>query len=345
MKSKYLKLLPILLSIVILSNSCQHQEERRQPNISKVKSPKQTIRLEQELYKIPAGETRQGLLQIEKKYPELLSLFLKGIMNINDTSKNQNYTMKVMDEYLHHPQMIALNDTIQLVFKNFNTIEKELDLLIQNYAYYFPQNPRIQLFTYTSQFGPRAFFYPPYLGIGLDLYLGKDYKYYASMGFPNFFIQRLEKKYIATDAAFILVQDMKDEPLKRGATLLDMMIYYGKIYYVASMLLPERKLADFFYYTDQNWKWCKDNEKQIWSFFIDGDWLYDNSYLNYSKFIEDAPTTLGMPAGAPDRVGRWTGYQIVKKYMEKYPKTSLTELINLTSGQEILTKSGYKPFK
>ncbi len=345
MISKYLKLLSILLCLIIISIQCNSSGKRSQPDISKISDPAPAIRLEQELYRIPAGKTREGITALEKKYPELMDFFIRGVMNINDTSPDRNYAMNVLDEYLHHPQMIQLNDTIQLVFKDFSRYEKELAILIKNYRYYFPELPAPQLVTYTSQFGPKSFYFSPYLGVGLDLYLGKDYPYYASMGFPDFFIKRFESKYIATDAAFNIVQDLKADPLKRGAMLLDMMVHYGKIYYIASYLLPEKNIQDFFYYSDEDWKWCIDNEKEIWSFFIDGDWLYAKQLVNYSKFIEDAPTTMGMPQGAPDRVARWVGYQIVKKYMEEFPKTTFSDLMNMESGQKIMTDSKYKPFK
>lgn len=343
MTYKYLKIYSILLSFFILTNSCISRNDRIQPDISQIEEPLPAIRLEQELYSIPVGETSQGLLELQDKYPELMDFYLHAVMAIQDTQRA--YIHAVMDEFIHHPQMTELNDTIQLAFKNFSKFEKELNLLQKNYQYYFPELPAPQLVTYTSQFGPKSFYYAPYLGVGLDLYLGEDYQYYQSMEFPNYFIQRLQPKYLATDAAFNIIQDIQEEPLKRGATLLDMMIYYGKIYYIASMLLPQKDIQDFFYYTSEDWDWCTTNEKEIWSFFIDGEWLYAKQYNNYAKFIEDGPTTMGMPQGAPDRVGRWVGYQIVKKYMERNPETHLSELFEIESGQKVLELSKYKPAK
>lgn len=343
MISKYLKLYSILLSILAISTFCNPSNDRTQPDISGIDEPIPTLRLEQELYDIPVGETKKGLKSLEMQYPELMYFYYHAVLNISDTQ--QAHIVNVMDEFIHHPQMIHLNDTIQLAFKDFKKHEKELFLLIKNYQYYFPQLPAPQLVTFTSQFGPKSFSYPPYLGVGLDLYLGGDFKYYASLEFPNYFIKRLDPKYIATDAAFNIIQDMREEPLERGAMLLDMMVHYGKIYYIASLLLPKKEMSDFFYYSEDDWNWCKDNEKEIWSFFIDGDWLYTKQYIKYAKFIEDGPTTMGMPQGAPDRVGRWVGYQIVKRFMEKNPDVSPTDLMNITNGQEVLVSSKYKPYK
>ncbi|MCZ2393944.1 MAG: hypothetical protein LC105_08825 [Chitinophagales bacterium] len=333
---KYLKFLVILLGVVLFTEQCNSFDEQKQ------KFPP-TIRLEQELYQIPKDKTAQGIEQLKEKYPVLMKFYLQAVLEIVDTSQSQEYTMKMMDDFIHHPQMVSLNDTVQLLMKNFSVYEKELHQMLSNYHRYFPQKPIPQLVTYTSQFGPKSFYYEPFLGVGLDLYLGSDFIYYPSVGIPNFIIKRLDSKYLVTDAAFNLIQDMKEEPLKRGAKLLDMMVYYGKIYYIANELLPKREVRDFFYYSPEDWKWCEDNEKEIWSFFIDGSWLYNSLYVNYSKFINDGPTTMGMPQGAPDRVGRWVGYQIVKRYMDKYPNTTLEELMKIDSGQAFLTASKYKP--
>lgn len=342
---KYLKLIPIVFIIIAITVKCNSSDSRNQPDISKISEPIPTLRLEQELYKIPVGATKEGIDTWIENDSLLMEIFIKGIMNISDTSKNLEYTYASMSEYLHHPEMINLNDTIQDIFKDFKKYEEELHLLMKNFKYYFPSEPDIKLFTYTSGFGPRSIYYSPYLGVGLDLYLGTDYKYYSSMGFPNFFIERLKPENIAIDAAINIIQSMREEPLKRGASLLDMMIYHGKIQYIASYLLPKRKIEDFLYYSKEDWQWCVDNEKEIWSFFLEGEWIFNKQYINYSKFIEDAPTTMGMPAGSPDRVGRWVGYQIVEKYMKQYPNTTFQELLDITSGQEILTKSKYKPSK
>ncbi|MCO5229958.1 MAG: hypothetical protein M9958_02255 [Chitinophagales bacterium] len=336
MIGKYLKISGILLCIVFFTEQCTSFDKEKQDF-----SP--TIRLEQELYKIPEGETAQGIQQLKKKYPDLMKFYLQAVLEIADTSQSQDYTTKIMDDFIHHPQMVSLNDTVQLLMKDFGKYEKELHGMLSKYHHYFPNKPMPQLVTFTSQFGPKSFYFEPYLGVGLDLYLGHNFIYYPSVGLPGFIIRRLEPQYISTDAAFNLIQDMKEEPLKRGAKLLDMMVYYGKIYYISNQLLPKREIRDFFYYTPQEWKWCEDNEKEIWSFFIDGEWLYNSLYVNYSKFINDGPTTMGMPQGAPDRVGRWVGYQIVKRYMDKHSNTSLEDLMKIESGQEFLNASKYKP--
>ena len=53
----------------------------------------------------------------------------------------------------------------------------------------------------------------------------------------------------------------------------------------------------------------------------------------------DVKTKFG---NAPGNIGTFTGFQIVKKYLEKYPETTLPELIK-KDANEIYSKSKYKP--
>lgn len=50
-----------------------------------------------------------------------------------------------------------------------------------------------------------------------------------------------------------------------------------------------------------------------------------------------------MPKAAPGRTANFIGWQIVKAFMEKYPKTTLEELINMHDSQIFMEKSKYKP--
>jgi len=59
--------------------------------------------------------------------------------------------------------------------------------------------------------------------------------------------------------------------------------------------------------------------------------------------VDHSPNSPGMPSDAPGRTANWTGWQIVKAYMKRNPKITLSQLIEETDAQQILTKAKYKP--
>lgn len=48
---------------------------------------------------------------------------------------------------------------------------------------------------------------------------------------------------------------------------------------------------------------------------------------------------------APASLGKWIGWQIVRKYMEKILTVTLEKLMNESDAQKILNDSKYKPWK
>lgn len=330
----------IILSCILIS--CKNKTERPKPKTKEI-AMQPTLRWEQKLFSIDTQNVVASLRKLDQEEPVLYPFFINGVLELQDSAQLFDKYADIMNGFVVSPSMKDVYDTVQKSFGDFAAYDKQFQQAFRYYKHYFPKNTVPQVVTFVSQFGPRTFIFEDKLGIGLDMYLGKNYKYYPTFGFPDFLVKRFEPKYIVPDALFTLMQNQLQDPLKNGSQLIDLMVYYGKIYYMISLMLPESAENDFFYYTPDDWKWVQDNEQEIWSFLIEGEWLYSTQYVGYRKFIEDAPTSLGMPQGAPDRVARWVGYRIVQKYMERFPETTIDQLFAMESGQKILAASQYKP--
>ena len=74
------------------------------------------------------------------------------------------------------------------------------------------------------------------------------------------------------------------------------------------------------------------------------DYLYaTNKHEQIIKYMEPAPFSGRMPKESPGRVAVWTGWQIVKAYMDRHPNTTLQELMAIPDAQLLLNESKYKP--
>ena len=98
-------------------------------------------------------------------------------------------------------------------------------------------------------------------------------------------------------------------------------------------------------YTKEQLNWCKEYESGIWAYFIENNLLYESDYLKIQKYLAEAPFTpgIGEKSNSAPKLGIWTGWQIVKKYMNKNPELSLQHLMLEENAQKILTESKYKP--
>jgi hypothetical protein len=63
------------------------------------------------------------------------------------------------------------------------------------------------------------------------------------------------------------------------------------------------------------------------------------------KIVTLSPSSDNVFQEAPGQIGNFIGWQIVKAYMKKYPKTSLQELLQQSDAQQFLEKAKYKPRK
>ena len=99
-------------------------------------------------------------------------------------------------------------------------------------------------------------------------------------------------------------------------------------------------------YTEQQLVWARENESQIWRYFVERELLYSTDKGLDARFLDPAPFSkfrLMLDNESPGRIGRYMGWQIVRSFMDTH-EVSLRELLQ-TPGEEIFKRSKYKPPK
>lgn len=229
-------------------------------------------------------------------------------------------------------------------YPDLHSLEEDLTRAFRYIRYYLPSFVPPEVFAYISglYYEYPVQYYDTVMLIGLDLYLGKDFEPYRAVDLPYYMTRRMDRYHIVPDCtkeiAMVLIG-----PGSPDKTLLDQMVYYGKILYFMDLVLPETPDTLKIGYTKEQVEWCQDNEKEIWAFLIEQQLLYTTDAFAIEKFIQDGPFTSGFPRQSPSMIGRWIGWQIIRDLMDSHPDVSLRDLFNMTDAQEILTRSGYKP--
>ncbi|WP_298513855.1 gliding motility lipoprotein GldB [uncultured Kordia sp.] len=244
---------------------------------------------------------------------------------------------------MNDPLQKELKTQIDEVFTDFATVHQDIKSLLQHIEFYFPEYDQPQVFTVTSEdYRKKVILHQDMILIALNTYLGANHKYYE--GIQKYISQGFEKKMIAVDVAsefaFSQVQTSRER------TFLSKMIYYGKIQYIKSLLVPKASVAMQFGYTERQADWAAANEKQIWTYFIEKDLLYSTNNKLDARFLNLAPFSkfyLELDNESPGGIGRYIGYQIVKAYMENND-VSLQNLLGKSS-KKIFNNSKYKPKK
>jgi hypothetical protein len=281
------------------------------------------------------------MTQLSQKYPALLQLFTENI--IHDQTNPKETPEQAARNFLVIPEVRALNDTVQQVYGDLRWLEKDLEKLFQYYKYYFPKKPVPAVATVVSEFAVDVFTYGDSLcGIGLDLFLGENFRGYNPEIFPSYIRRQFQSDYITTRLAKALARNTFGE-IPPGNRLLDVMLYNGKMLYIVDCLLPMVPDSMKMGYTREQLEGCEANEAAVWARLLTQKLLYSSNFEDFRKLVTPSPNAPIVFQEAPGEVGNWIGWQIVKAYMKRNPKTSIEALLQMQDAQKFLEQAKYKP--
>ena len=228
-------------------------------------------------------------------------------------------------------------------YPNFNAQTDEIENLFKHFKYYFPQTIMPEIFTVIGNmdYNNKAIYANDKLIIALELYLGKNVKFYID---PEYIKENFEERQMMPD--IVSSYASKKIPAPNDKTLLAQMIYYGKELYLKDLMLPDYTDAEKIGYTSEHITWCQENESYMWRYFIDKEYLYSSDSKLPNRFINLAPFSkfyLEIDNESPGRVGQWIGWQIVRSFMENN-EVSLQDMLKMNA-KELFEKSKYKPKK
>jgi gliding motility-associated lipoprotein GldB len=237
---------------------------------------------------------------------------------------------------------LLLQDAVTKVFSEIQPLEKKVSRLFKHIKYYFPKTKIPQIITLTNNvdYQIKTVYSDSLLLLSLDTFLGEDHPLYE--GIPNYIRKELDQKYIPSQIVEKFTSYIMPPPENR--TFLAQMLYEGKKMYLQDLLLPDEKDANKMAYTEEELEWVKENEVYIWQYFIEKQVLYQTDPEWVERFLEPAPFSkfyLQLDNESPGRIGRWIGWQIVRKYREQHEIT-IEDLIKLPA-QQLFNQSKYKP--
>lgn len=317
---KYVVLLIAFVSVF----ACNTQSEKAK-EIENIPMEVKLIRFDEEF----AKTTASNLPELKNKYPQFFpkqyhdSIWLQ---KIEDTLQQQ------------------LNEEVAKAFPDNELLEEELSSLFQHIKYYFPEFKAPTVATVTSfvDYDNQVILADTLLVIALDTYLGEKHPFYESIS--GYIAKNLTPSQIMPDVASAYAEQLIAAPRERS--LLAPMIYFGKELYLKDLWMPDATDAQKIGYTEEEMQWVKENEAEMWRYFIEKELLYDTDPKLAARFIYPAPFSkfyLEIDNDSPGMVGRYLGWQIVRTYMERND-VSVKQLM-IAPTEEVYTNSKYKPKK
>ena len=316
------------------------------PDVSDIEVNLQIHRFEQALFALDTNDLAAGLARLEAEYPDFSAIFFGQILGSTDSLIAPQGHVAYMKGFLQFPPARRLYDTTQVLYADFSKIEQQFRQAFQLLKYYFPEQPSPDVTTFISEYSVAAFIYgEDQLAVGLDLFLGEDYPYLqynsGNANFSAYLTRTFNREHLVAKTLQPLVNDLIGPP--PGSRLLDLMVHNGKELYLLDKLLPYAPDSVKWEMTPQQIAWLQGNEFEMWAFFLKENLLYSSEWQNIRKYVEYSPNSPGMPPEAPGRTANWLGLQIVNAYMQRYPDTTLRQLIALRDAQQLLDAAKYRP--
>ena len=248
-------------------------------------------------------------------------------------------------DYITDPFILEIWKDTYDVWEDISQLENELTLAFRYFRYHFPQRDIPKFYSYVSglDYELPVKYYDNNVIIGLDMFLGRNYRNYERLGVPAFKRNRFEPYATSVEVMRVLAEDLIRYNRQLPETYLDNMIHEGKILYFLDCMMPSVADSLKISYTSQQLDWADRNQGQAWAFYLDNEMLYSTDRQVIQKFIGAAPFTAPFSRGSAPRMGVFTGWQIVREYMRRNPDVSLMELFMEKTAREILNDSRYRP--
>lgn len=327
---------------VMLITACT--SKTKHPDVSALSTTVKVERFEVDLFSMDTLHPATAIAQLKAKYGDFFDLYMFRITSLG--SPDSILLQQRLLSFIKDTNFRAVAGDCAKTFGDFSQQKEELTTAFKFYKYYFPEKQIPTIVTLLSAFSYPIVCDSSNLGIGLDMYLGKDYRYYFTLepALPNYLRVQMVKENVVCDA--MKGWAMSDYQIDEStAKVIDMMISEGRIVTFLEHVIPDAEDARRLGYSTAQLEWCEKNEKFIWAFFVDNKILFSVDPNILSKYTSDGPTTSAFPKDSPGNIGKFIGWKIVSAYLKKHPKVELKQLMGENDMMKIYQESGYKPQK
>ncbi len=283
---------------------------------------------------------------LQNKYGRFYQDFIEQILNAGTTADTA-YFSTLRQVFAGQAYLDLKHDVDSVYHDGMDKQNEELTDAFRRIKYYYPQKNLPKVYAYFSGFQAQTSIGNGYIAIGLDLFLGGDSRFYPALvqNFPRYLSRRFNRVNITPRVAEAIAREDMFPENDNDRSLLAKMIYNGKILYFMDKVLPDVADSVKIGYTDKQIQWCEANKANIWTLFLEENLLYETDFQKINTYLNEAPFTpgLGEHNESAPKLGVWTGWQIVRQYMEKHPEITLPQLMADGDAQKILNGAKYRP--
>ncbi len=327
-----------LFGLFFLLSSCG--ENSLDVDVSEIEADIRVERFDIRLFEVPSESPESAIGTIYSDFGDFFDIFNVYVINIGSASEKRYPSYLSM--FINDPLNREVFEYTRNVFGEMEGINARLSDGFRHYLYHYPDSLLPRVVAYVSRFNQGLFTVDRFVGVGLDQYLGADCPYYKQMGTPLYLTRKKEPERIPVDVMMAWAtqiypyNDSLDNVLNR-------MIHKGMLVWFVDAMYPQLEEQFKMGFTDDQMKWCQNNEKHMWTHLVEEKLLFSTDQMSIRKLTEDAPNTQFFTTESPGRAAVWQGLQIVRAFVSRNPQLTVSQVMSQGDYQEILRLSKYNP--
>ena len=342
MPQKYLILWACLALSLLSTCKDEGRGNRFEADVQNVNLDLDIQRIDSLMYKTPVEKLPDVFGQLRNSDSLIFELYLGRVLGL--PLNRPQVWHRGIKKWASNASMNTLYEDVDSAYHDLAPLEHELEAAFARHLYFFPQDTVpdfYSILTATYQ----VVTYPQTVAISLDMFLGKDYRFYPSMQYPDYKIVRFQREYILPSVMKAWFGQRFPEERYTDSKLLSKMIHEGKMLVYAQTMLPNVADTLLIEYSGKQYRWCEDNEAKIWTHLVEQDVLYNSDPQTVEKYMSDGPFTVasGIPQQSAPRLGAYIGWKIVRAYLDQHPDVSLDVFLHNKDYKSILNNSQYQP--
>ena len=226
-------------------------------------------------------------------------------------------------------------------------LKEDLSSLFAHIQYYFPKFkiPKVYLFSSDLQMAQEPVFLEAknnLLFIDITGFMGENNPNYKGM--EVYFQKSMNPQNILPKVSEIFANELMPR-IGTQQKFLNQLIYQGKILILQDAFLPTEPNYLKINYTAKQYDWAKNNEENIYNFFVENNLVYSDDTRLAERFLSIGPFSkfyTEIDNESSPQIGRFTGWQICKKYFKAKPDTKLQDFLKIDA-QTIFNTAEYRP--
>lgn len=241
----------------------------------------------------------------------------------------------------------SLYAQIKAVFGDYSQLKQEFTDAFKHIKYYYPsfKVPKIKIAMtgLGSFFGRDLYLDDEVIFISPDYFAGKNARFKPRE--PYYIQRRYAPKFIVPVIVQAISRNYNKIDIADKTLVADMVTRGKELQFVKTMLpcTPDSLITGFTARQMANVN-DLDNRKVIWSHFVQTQILFDRTVRKKKAYMGERPYTaeVGVGKECPGKIGWWVGWQIVRKYMKKFPKKTIQEVMAFDKNIQIFNGAAYK---